>query len=74
MTITIGGFEYGHITDVEQWPSFCEWHEHEYGFSPVAINDRLDSKSKELLEAYIAGAYWQYQQTVAVMEAKAATG
>ncbi len=62
---TIAGFELREgvkIQDLDAWPSFAEWYEDQYGFAPMAIAGRPDSKVKEMFEAYLAGAHWQWQR------------
>jgi hypothetical protein len=66
MAVTVGGFELEEgqtITDMDQWPSFAEWWEREYGFAPMVIAGHVDSKVKEIFEAYLAGAYWQWHRS-----------
>lgn len=66
-TETIAGFELREgvkITDLDSWPSFAEWWEHQYGFPPLVIGDRLDSKCKEIFEAYLEGAHWQWMRSM----------
>lgn len=62
MPITIGGFEYERLEDIEQWPSFVEWWNGEYT-EPASIDNR---ECREMLEAYIAGAYWEFKRRVAL--------
>jgi len=59
--VSIAGFELregAEITDLESWPSFAEWFEHQYG-SPA---DPRDRDCKDLFEAYLAGAHWEWER------------
>lgn len=60
MTI-VAGFELPEgktRADLAAWPSFAEWWESQYGFKPMP----RDSKVAELFNAYLAGAYWEFER------------
>jgi hypothetical protein len=59
---TVAGFELVEgvsITDLDLWPSFAEWWEGQHGCEPMSE----DSKCRELFEAYLAGAHYQWQRS-----------
>lgn len=63
MAETFAGFELPEgqsIDSLEQWPSFAEWFEREYGFPA----DSQTQPCKEVFTAYIQGAYWQWRRMV----------
>ncbi len=63
MAETFAGFELpggATIDSMEEWPSFAEWYQHEYGFAPEPTN----LVHKEIFTAYVQGAYWQWHRMV----------
>lgn len=60
---TVAGFELPEgtkIEDLDLWPPFVEWFKSEYGFEPNAKHHQ----EKELFEAWMAGAAWDFKQSI----------
>lgn len=57
----IAGFELPEgvsVTDLDKWPYFAEWYDEQNGIKP----DPQDGDVRTLFEAFLAGAYWQWDQ------------
>lgn len=58
----IAGFELQNgksITDLESWPPFVEWFTNQYGWEPRP----RDTHDKEIFEAWLAGAHWEWDRS-----------
>ena len=60
MAETVAGFELPDgvaADDLEHWKPFAQWFQDEYGFEPHP----RDSHDKAIFEAFLAGAYYEFE-------------